>query len=79
VLTVGLLCGLGGLIGGYVGARLQPRVPETGLRILLGILTVGLAITYVTHPTLRSTDQSCDERRTPTRQPITATSRASEA
>ncbi len=26
---LGLLCGLGGLIGGYLGARLQPRLPET--------------------------------------------------
>jgi uncharacterized protein len=46
--TIGLLCGLGGLIGGYVGARLQPRVPETGLRILLGTLAIGLALTYAT-------------------------------
>jgi uncharacterized membrane protein YfcA len=45
--AIGLLCGLGGLIGGYVGARLQPRVPETGLRILLGALAVGLALTYI--------------------------------
>ncbi|MHA6785129.1 TSUP family transporter [Pseudonocardia saturnea] len=44
---IGLLCGLGGLIGGYLGARLQPRVPETGLRILLGSLAVALAVTYV--------------------------------
>jgi uncharacterized membrane protein YfcA len=46
--AVGLLCGLDGLNGGYIGARLQPPVSETGLRILLGILAVGLAITYVT-------------------------------
>jgi hypothetical protein len=45
---IGLLCGLGGLIGGYLGARLQPRAPEAGLRILLGSLGVGLAVTYVT-------------------------------
>ncbi|WP_130290100.1 TSUP family transporter [Pseudonocardia sediminis] len=44
---VGLLCGLGGLIGGYLGARLQPRVPEAALRTLLGALAVGLALTYV--------------------------------
>jgi hypothetical protein len=30
--TLGLLCGLGGLIGGYLGARLQPRLPEPALR-----------------------------------------------
>jgi uncharacterized membrane protein YfcA len=45
--AIGALCGLGGLIGGYLGARLQPRMPETGLRILLGVLAVGLALTYI--------------------------------
>lgn len=44
---IGLLCGFGGLIGGYLGARLQPRVPETGLRVLLGVLAIGLAVVYV--------------------------------
>ncbi|GAA1292120.1 UPF0721 transmembrane protein [Planotetraspora silvatica] len=43
---LGLLCGLGGLVGGYVGARLQPRLPETGLRLLLGTLAVALAVVY---------------------------------
>lgn len=45
---LGLLCGLGGLLGGYLGARLQPRMPENALRLLLGALAVGLAILYVT-------------------------------
>jgi uncharacterized membrane protein YfcA len=44
---LGLLCGLGGLIGGYLGARLQPRLPETGLRLLLGLLATGLALLYL--------------------------------
>lgn len=44
---VGLLAGLGGLVGGYLGASLQPHVPEAGLRILLGVLAVGLGVTYV--------------------------------
>ena len=51
--AIGVLCGLGGLIGGYLGARLQPRVPDTGLRILLGALAVGLAITYITQAASR--------------------------
>lgn len=40
---LGLASGVGGLVGGYLGARLQPRLPETALRLLLGILatTVG--------------------------------------
>lgn len=35
---LGLACGLGGLIGGYLGARLQRRRPETALRLLRGAL-----------------------------------------
>ncbi|GAA2631040.1 sulfite exporter TauE/SafE family protein [Paractinoplanes durhamensis] len=45
--ALGLLCGLGGLIGGHLGARLQPRMPETALRLLLGVLASGLAVLYV--------------------------------
>jgi len=44
--SVGLACGLGGLIGGYMGARLQPRMPETALRVLLGVLAVAVAVGY---------------------------------
>lgn len=46
--AIGLCCGLGGLIGGYLGARLQPRVPEVGLRALLGVLAAGCALAYIT-------------------------------
>lgn len=45
--TLGVACGLGGLAGGYLGARLQPRLPETALRLLLGVIAVGLALAYV--------------------------------
>ncbi|MEV1295414.1 sulfite exporter TauE/SafE family protein [Pseudonocardia sp. NPDC049635] len=45
--AIGLLCGAGGLIGGYVGAQLQPSIPERALRTLLGILALGLATTYM--------------------------------
>jgi uncharacterized protein len=45
---LGLLCGVGGLIGGYLGTRLQPRMPETALRLLLGILAIGLAVLHLT-------------------------------
>lgn len=44
--AVGLMCGLGGLVGGYVGARLQPHVPERALRLLLGLLAIALAAVY---------------------------------
>ncbi|MFC7527382.1 TSUP family transporter [Actinoplanes sp. GCM10030250] len=45
--TLGLLCGLGGLIGGYLGARLQPHLPEAALRFLLGALATALALLYL--------------------------------
>ncbi|MEV0226472.1 sulfite exporter TauE/SafE family protein [Streptomyces sp. NPDC050704] len=43
---LGLACGTGGLIGGYLGARLQPRLPEQALRLLLGALAAGLGALY---------------------------------
>ena len=45
--TLGLLCGAGGLIGGYLGARLQPYLPENALRLLLGTLATALAVLYL--------------------------------
>jgi uncharacterized protein len=45
---VGISCGLGGLVGGYLGARLQSRMPEMALRMLLGSLAIGLSMLYVT-------------------------------
>jgi uncharacterized membrane protein YfcA len=49
--SVGLACGLGGLVGGVLGARLQPRMPERALRLLLGALAVVLGIAYVLEAT----------------------------
>ena len=46
---LGLACGLGGLIGGYLGARLQPHLPETALRLLLGALATALGALYAVH------------------------------
>ncbi|MFE5948271.1 TSUP family transporter [Streptomyces sp. NPDC056480] len=43
---LGLACGLGGLVGGYLGARLQPRLPETALRLLLGVLAAAIGAFY---------------------------------
>ncbi|GAB2826519.1 sulfite exporter TauE/SafE family protein [Streptomyces chlorus] len=43
---LGLACGLGGLVGGYLGARLQPRLPEAMLRLTLGTLAVALGTLY---------------------------------
>jgi uncharacterized membrane protein YfcA len=43
---VGLALGLGGLLGGYTGARLQPHLPETGIRSLLGGLVLVIGLRY---------------------------------
>ncbi|MER6343083.1 TSUP family transporter [Streptomyces sp. NPDC001595] len=43
---LGLACGLGGLIGGYLGALVQPRIPETALRLLLGTLAAAIGALY---------------------------------
>jgi uncharacterized membrane protein YfcA len=43
---LGLGLGLGGLAGSSLGARLQPRLPETLLRRGLGVLALALGIRY---------------------------------
>lgn len=45
--SLGIACGLGGLAGGWLGASLQPRIPERALRLLLGVLALALAGLYV--------------------------------
>jgi uncharacterized membrane protein YfcA len=44
---IGIACGFGGLLGGYLGARLQPHLPERALRLLLGGLAVCIALLYL--------------------------------
>ncbi|WP_306312091.1 sulfite exporter TauE/SafE family protein [Streptomyces hydrogenans] len=46
---LGLACGL----SGYLGARLQPRLPETALRLLLGTLAAALGTLYATQALVR--------------------------
>jgi uncharacterized membrane protein YfcA len=43
---VGLALGIGGLLGGYVGARLQPRLPESAIRHVLGLLVLAIGARY---------------------------------
>ena len=43
---VGLALGIGGLFGGYTGARLQPHLPETAIRRLLGVLVLAIGLRY---------------------------------
>lgn len=45
--SIGLAAGLGGLVGGYVGASLQPYLPEPLLRRLLGLAAVAVALGYL--------------------------------
>lgn len=45
--AIGCACGLGGLVGGYLGAAIQPRLPSRALRMLLGLLAIALAIAYL--------------------------------
>jgi uncharacterized membrane protein YfcA len=47
VWVVGLAMGAGGLLGGYVGAGLQHRLPEHLLRRGLGLLALALGVRYV--------------------------------
>lgn len=45
--SIGLASGLGGLVGGYTGASLQPYLPEPVLRRLLGLAAVAVALGYL--------------------------------
>jgi len=45
--SLGVATGLGGLAGGWVGASMQPHVPERALRTLLGLLALALALLYL--------------------------------
>jgi uncharacterized membrane protein YfcA len=45
--SLGIAAGLGGLGGGYLGARWSRFAPERALRLLLGVLAILLALTYV--------------------------------
>ena len=42
--TLALACGLGGLVGGFGGAALQPYLPSRGLRLLLGVIAIALSV-----------------------------------
>lgn len=45
--SLGVAAGLGGLVGGWLGASLQIRVPEHWLRTLLGVVALSLSGLYV--------------------------------
>jgi uncharacterized membrane protein YfcA len=37
---------MGGVVGGYVGARIQPHLPELVVRRVLGVLVLAIGIRY---------------------------------
>jgi uncharacterized protein len=43
----GLALGLGGLAGGYVGARIQARLPDLLIRRVMGVLVLATGIRYL--------------------------------
>ncbi|KAA1424021.1 sulfite exporter TauE/SafE family protein, partial [Mycolicibacter arupensis] len=47
IIALGLVAGAGGLVGGYLGARLSPRLPEAVLRIALGAIATATGALYV--------------------------------
>jgi len=43
----GIALGIGGLVGGYTGARLQSRVPDVLIRRLVGVLVIGIGAYFL--------------------------------
>jgi uncharacterized protein len=43
----GIALGIGGLAGGYTGARLQSRMPDVLIRRLVGVLAIGIGAYFV--------------------------------
>jgi uncharacterized membrane protein YfcA len=43
----GIALGIGGIIGGYTGARMQSRLPDTLIRRIVGILAFAIAARYL--------------------------------
>ena len=43
----GIALGIGGIIGGYTGARMQSRLPDILIRRIVGILAIAIAVRYL--------------------------------
>jgi uncharacterized protein len=43
----GIALGIGGIIGGYTGARMQSRLPDALIRRIVGILAIAIAARYL--------------------------------
>jgi uncharacterized protein len=44
--STGISAGIGGALGAYLGAGLQPRIPEAALRRLLGVIVIVIGLRY---------------------------------
>jgi uncharacterized membrane protein YfcA len=44
---LGILFGAGGLIGMYLGARVQKYVPERWIKLMLGTVIIAVASQYI--------------------------------
>ena len=44
---LGILFGIGGFVGMYLGARFQKFVPQKIIKLMLGLIIVFLAIRYI--------------------------------
>jgi uncharacterized membrane protein YfcA len=45
--STGLALGIGGLAGGYTGARIQQRLPDKAIRRTMGVLVVAIGVHYL--------------------------------
>jgi hypothetical protein len=45
--SIAVACGIGGLVGGYLGAVAQPHVPQGLLSRGLGVVSIAVAISYL--------------------------------
>lgn len=45
--SIGIACGLGGLVGGFIGAHFRGLFSESVLKVTLGSLAVGTAVVYL--------------------------------
>jgi uncharacterized protein len=43
----GVALGVGGLAGGYTGARIQSRLPDALIRRLVGVLVIAIGVRYL--------------------------------
>ena len=43
----GIALGIGGLAGGYTGARIQSRLPDALIRRLVGVLVIVIGVFYL--------------------------------